>query len=94
MVGSHSSNYVWLPDGKSHRKADRYQMKESLAIFHPKSQSADLSGADVLVIAEILKELKFITSRLKTEDLEKSIVADWKFAAMCVDRLCLIIFTR
>jgi len=39
----------------------------------------------------ILKELQTITSKLKKEDEEKSL--DWKFAAMVIDRLCLVIFS-
>jgi len=41
----------------------------------------------------ILKELQTITNKIKNdeEDEEKSL--DWKFAAMVIDRLCLVIFT-
>ncbi|CAD7086203.1 unnamed protein product [Hermetia illucens] len=41
----------------------------------------------------ILKEIRFITDQLRKEDEENDIANDWKFAAMVVDRLCLIIFT-
>jgi hypothetical protein len=41
----------------------------------------------------ILKELKFITNRLKIQDEELEIIGDWKFAAMVIDRFCLITFT-
>ena len=41
----------------------------------------------------ILKELKFITNRMKEMDEENEIVSDWKFAAMVIDRFCLITFT-
>jgi nicotinic acetylcholine receptor len=34
----------------------------------------------------ILKELQFITARMKKADDEAEIVSDWKFAAMVVDR--------
>ena len=34
----------------------------------------------------ILKELQFITARMKKADEEAEIVSDWKFAAMVVDR--------
>lgn len=33
------------------------------------------------------------TKQLRKEDEENDIANDWKFAAMVVDRLCLIIFT-
>ena len=41
----------------------------------------------------ILKELKFITSRMKMQEEEAEIIGDWKFAAMVIDRFCLIVFT-
>lgn len=41
----------------------------------------------------ILRELQFITNRMKKADEEAELISDWKFAAMVVDRFCLIIFT-
>lgn len=41
----------------------------------------------------ILKELRVITDKLRKEDEATEVTNDWKFAAMVVDRLCLIIFT-
>lgn len=41
----------------------------------------------------ILRELQFITGRMRKADDEAEIISDWKFAAMVVDRFCLIIFT-
>ncbi|KYN32882.1 Neuronal acetylcholine receptor subunit alpha-7, partial [Trachymyrmex septentrionalis] len=41
----------------------------------------------------ILKEIKMITNQLKNEDENTKISNDWKFAAMVIDRMCLIIFT-
>ncbi|XP_012259577.1 neuronal acetylcholine receptor subunit alpha-7-like isoform X2 [Athalia rosae] len=41
----------------------------------------------------ILKEMKVITDQLKGEDAGKKVSNDWKFAAMVIDRMCLIIFT-
>lgn len=37
----------------------------------------------------ILKELQFITNRMKKADEEAELISDWKFAAMVVDRLVL-----
>ena len=34
-----------------------------------------------------------MTNRLKAMDEENEIESDWKFAAMVIDRFCLIIFT-
>nr|ABJ09675.1 nicotinic acetylcholine receptor subunit 6 isoform VIII [Musca domestica] len=41
----------------------------------------------------ILKELQFITTRMRKADDEAELIGDWKFAAMDVDRFCLIVFT-
>ncbi|XP_074105099.1 nicotinic acetylcholine receptor alpha7 subunit isoform X1 [Cotesia typhae] len=41
----------------------------------------------------ILKEIKIITDQLKDNDEQTKITNDWKFAAMVIDRMCLIIFT-
>ncbi|XP_066596793.1 neuronal acetylcholine receptor subunit alpha-7 [Prorops nasuta] len=41
----------------------------------------------------ILKELQFITSRMRKTDEDGDVISDWKFAAMVVDRLCLFVFT-
>ncbi|KAI5744421.1 hypothetical protein M8J76_002097 [Diaphorina citri] len=41
----------------------------------------------------ILKELRVITDKIQKEDEAAEITNDWKFAAMVVDRMCLIIFT-
>ncbi|OAD62757.1 Neuronal acetylcholine receptor subunit alpha-7 [Eufriesea mexicana] len=41
----------------------------------------------------ILKEIKIITDQMKSEDKNAKVKNDWKFAAMVVDRVCLIIFT-
>ncbi|XP_043260896.1 neuronal acetylcholine receptor subunit alpha-7 isoform X1 [Colletes gigas] len=41
----------------------------------------------------ILKELRFVTNRMKKADENDGVISDWKFAAMVVDRLCLYTFT-
>lgn len=37
--------------------------------------------------------LSLVDLQLRKEDEESEVARDWKFAAMVVDRLCLIIFT-
>ncbi|XP_029174645.1 acetylcholine receptor subunit alpha-type acr-16-like [Nylanderia fulva] len=56
------------------------------------SASLPLSGMQ-RELHTILKELQFITSRMKKSDEDGEVISDWKFAAMVVDRLCLFIFT-
>jgi len=41
----------------------------------------------------ILKELRMITDKIRKDDEAAEITNEWKFAAMVVDRLCLIVFT-
>lgn len=41
----------------------------------------------------MLRELRFITQRIRKDDEIRDIISDWKFAAMVVDRFCLIVFT-
>ncbi len=41
----------------------------------------------------ILKEIKVITDKIRDDEESAAIENDWKFAAMVLDRLCLIIFT-
>lgn len=52
-----------------------------------------LSSSAEYELALILKELRYITDTLRKEDESGDVTRDWKFAAMVVDRLCLIIFT-
>lgn len=44
-------------------------------------------------LQNILRELMFITGRMRKADEEAELISDWKFAAMVVDRFCLIVFT-
>lgn len=44
-------------------------------------------------LAGILKELRVITDKIRHDDEDQLINNDWKFAAMVVDRICLILFT-
>ena len=41
-------------------------------------------------LRKIREEMEFITGRLKGEDEATSVESEWKFAAMVLDRLCLI----
>ena len=41
----------------------------------------------------ILKELKFLTDKVRSDEDDAEEANDWKFAAMVIDRLCLWVFT-
>jgi len=58
--------------------------------------AAEMSSSCALAqkdLQGILRELRFITGRMKKAEEDAEIVGDWKFAAMVVDRICLIVFT-
>jgi nicotinic acetylcholine receptor len=44
-------------------------------------------------LSGILKELRVITEKIRTDEEDSRVCNDWKFAAMVVDRICLILFT-
>jgi len=41
----------------------------------------------------IITELRFLTDHVKKEEAEDDVSQDWKFSAMVLDRLCLVVFT-
>ena len=41
----------------------------------------------------ILKEIRVITDKIRDDEDSSSIEGDWRFAAMVLDRLCLLFFT-
>merc|ERR1711953_1059858 len=41
----------------------------------------------------ILKEIRIITDKIREDDEASAAAGDWKFAAMVLDRMCLIFFT-
>ena len=45
------------------------------------------------MLQKVLQELKSITERMQAEDKELDAENDWKFAAMVIDRVCLISFS-
>ncbi|CAG0893525.1 unnamed protein product [Cyprideis torosa] len=60
---------------------------------HPSSCHATCLGSSSRELASILEELRLITNRMRKEEDDKLYKNDWKFAAMVVDRICLIFFT-
>ena len=54
-----------------------------------------MSNKDMLrkCLTAILKELRSITQKLKEDEDDEGKALDWKFAAMVIDRLCMVVFT-
>jgi len=51
------------------------------------------SSAAVDALGAVLYELQLLTGKLGDEEMRLAICSDWKFAAMVVDRFCLILFS-
>lgn len=62
---------------------DRYCISGDL----PNTKSQENSSASIVVLYVLF------SLQLRKEDENTDVTKDWKFAAMVVDRLCLIIFT-
>ena len=49
---------------------------------------------DVIVCQQevklVLREMRLITKKMKDKDDDEVVISDWKFAAMVIDRFCLI----
>ena len=43
-------------------------------------------------LVNILKEIRVISDKIRTDDMAAGVENDWKFAAMVLDRICLITF--
>jgi len=52
-----------------------------------------LSSAAVDALSAVLYELRRLTGRLRDDEKRLAICSDWKFAAMVIDRFCLILFS-
>ncbi|XP_031624539.1 neuronal acetylcholine receptor subunit alpha-7-like [Contarinia nasturtii] len=89
-VGSSST----LPPNSSYFRSVFSSSEDENAIGDgiPPIHTCMKSSADY-ELSLILKEIRFITDQLRKEDEDHDVARDWKFAAMVVDRLCLIIFT-
>jgi len=44
-------------------------------------------------LGAILKELKTMTQKIEDDDADEEKILNWKFAAMVIDRLCMVIFS-
>jgi hypothetical protein len=44
-------------------------------------------------LSDIVRELRYITDKIKNDEANNAVAEDWKFAARVVDRFCLVMFT-
>ena len=68
---------------------DRSSIKPALVV----DDSPSISPPIKKELGLILKEIRVITEKIKEEDDSSGIESDWRFAAMVLDRLCLLFFT-
>lgn len=60
-------------------------MKSSQAAGAPSSASGEL--------AKLLNEVRFIAEHFEKKNADVAVCSDWKFAALVIDRLCLVAFS-
>lgn len=48
---------------------------------------------NISLLVDILKELRYVTDGVRAEAKKEEQCNEWKYAAMVIDRLCLIVFT-
>lgn len=60
-------------------------MKSSQTAGFPSSTSGEL--------AKLLEEVHFMTKHFQKQNVDVAICSDWKFAALVIDRLCLVAFS-
>ncbi|CAI4226691.1 unnamed protein product [Auanema sp. JU1783] len=65
----------------------KHPLSPDLPSHHPAYE------AQVLLLHAVYKELKQICNQLDKEEREELIQNDWRFAAMAIDRACMIMFT-
>merc|ERR1719319_1697023 len=63
------------------------------AFVREQEQESKASLSITRELSLILREIKVITEKIRDEEESGAITDDWKFAAMVIDRFCLIVFT-
>ena len=73
------------------------ERRKNIFRSNPNSSNLELDGVKVTPLQRelglILKELKVITDKVREDEEAGAVEADWKFAAMVLDRMCLFFFT-
>ena len=72
-------------DDDFRRDHNSYNIKIDDNVSHTCYSRSDLSA--------VIKEVKYITDKMRKDDDDGEIQGDWRFAAMVIDRLCLCGFS-
>ena len=89
---SKTFKFISLPEGlHNHSQSNHTNQTTDPTTPNLYSSSSNLMAApcstsNVRELQSILREIRFMTNRLKMKDQEDEVVADWKFAAMVIDR--------
>lgn len=59
----------------------------------PASESRSVCNYSAKELQLILHEVRYITDHMRKQQDDQEVINDWKYAAMVVDRFCLIVFT-
>lgn len=57
------------------------------------SESRSVCNYSARELQLILQEVRYITDFMRKQQEDQEVINDWKYAAMVVDRFCLIVFT-
>uniref|UniRef100_A0A2S2QPY4 Acetylcholine receptor subunit alpha-type acr-16 n=1 Tax=Sipha flava TaxID=143950 RepID=A0A2S2QPY4_9HEMI len=75
----------------SHRAA--YNNGAAASTSSPASESRTVCNYSARELQLILQEVRHITDYMRKQEEDQEVINDWKYAAMVVDRFCLIVFT-
>ncbi|XP_025416913.1 acetylcholine receptor subunit alpha-type acr-16-like isoform X4 [Sipha flava] len=75
----------------SHRAA--YNNGAAASTSSPASESKTVCNYSARELQLILQEVRHITDYMRKQEEDQEVINDWKYAAMVVDRFCLIVFT-
>lgn len=86
-----ANNNQFMTNNQVSLKRDNSNLSGSGADIFPDNK-ADINSVR-RNLNSILKEIRLITQKLKDDEEDEAKSLDWKFAAMVIDRLCLVVFS-
>uniref|UniRef100_A0A0N5AFW2 Acetylcholine receptor subunit alpha-type acr-16 n=1 Tax=Syphacia muris TaxID=451379 RepID=A0A0N5AFW2_9BILA len=85
---------VKFSKGKSFQQFNSFVKQTEPEINDTENVSMDNpKGLEIILLRRVYSEVKEITERMKDEEENEKLQNDWKFAAVVVDRACLICFS-
>jgi hypothetical protein len=96
-INSNNQTSLKTSNYKNNINNNEYSFERSSSPPSPNHKINTNPSTDVAPLKKtlhnILKELRFITQKVKDDEEEEGRQLGWKFAAMVIDRLCIIVFT-